>query len=280
MAVQTDIEYADSTVNAQMGCDGCELWTKQVKSCYAGRMTAKYAGQEGWPVAFDKPRLFPGRIETAAKWADLTGTQRPFKPWLDNYPRIIFLNDMGDTFTKSLPLDWLLPYIPVIEQSKHVWLVLTKNASRMVKFFNEVLGYVPANVWPGVSITSRKTITRLDYLLQLPETAIRWISAEPYLAPIGFPEEMFDLIDWLVVGGSSEPNDPPLLPDEVRTLRDQCTGHKTEFFFKQWGEYIYQDGKPVHVGKHNAGRKLDGQHYSAMPVFRPHGQLSLLGGLL
>lgn len=276
MAIQTDIEYADSTVNGQMGCDGCELWTKRVKSCYAGRMTRTFAGRDGWPAAFEKPQIFPGRIEAAAKWADLTGVQRPYKPWLDYIPRVIFLNDMGDTFTSSLPLDWMLPYIPIIERSRHIWLVLTKNASRMVKFFNEVLGYVPPNIWPGVTITGPKTLTRLDYLLQLPETAIRWVSAEPLLAPVTFPEETFDLIDWLVVGGSSEPTDPPLLPDSVRTLRNQCLGRKTEFFFKQWGEYTYQDGRPVQVGKTAAGRKLDGRLHSAMPAYIGHGQLTLL----
>lgn len=276
MSIQTDIEYADSTVNGQMGCDGCELWTKRVKSCYAGRMTAHRAGTSGWPARFEQPQIFPGRIENAAKWTDLTGMKRPYKPWLDAMPRVIFLNDMGDTFTRSLPIDWLLPYMPIIEASKHIWLVLTKNGSRMVQFFNDILGYVPGNVWPGVTITGPKTVTRLDYLLQLPETAIRWVSVEPYLAPIKFPEETFDLIDWLVAGGSSEPKDPPLLPDDVRKLRDHCHGKKTAFFFKQWGEYTYQDNQPVLTGKTAAGRQLDGRLHSAMPAYKLHGQLSLL----
>lgn len=276
MAAQTDIEYADSTVNGQMGCDGCELWTRKVRSCYAGRLTEAAAGRPGWPTAFDKPQIFPGRIEAAAKWADLTGTQRPYKPWLDYYPRIVFLNDMGDTFTKSLPLDWMLPYIPIIENSPHIWLVLTKNGSRMVQFFNTILGFVPQNVWIGVTITGPQTIKRLDYLLQLPDTAVKWISVEPYLTPIVFPDGTFDLVDWLVVGGSSEPNDPPLLPDAVRSLRDRCAGRRTSFFFKQWGEYEYRGDQPIRVGKALAGRLLDGRLHSEMPTYKPHGQLALL----
>jgi protein gp37 len=280
MAIQTDIEYADSTVNGQMGCDGCELWNARNKSCYAGRITEAQKGRKGWPASFTRPEIFPGRIEQAARWPDLTGTQRPYKPWLDMYPRIIFLNDMGDTFTKSLPLDWLLPYISIIENSRHIWLILTKNGSRMVKFFNEVLGYVPSNVWPGVTITSKKTITRLDYLLQLPATAIRWISVEPYLAPIAFPDDMFDLVDWLVVGGASDPDGPPLHPGDVRALRDRCLGKQTSFFFKQWGECrpleTDDEVRFERIGKAAAGRRLDGRTWSALPQYKPTGQMVLL----
>jgi hypothetical protein len=38
MAKDTKIEWADDTVNAEMGCDGCELWDpkNRVRICYAG----------------------------------------------------------------------------------------------------------------------------------------------------------------------------------------------------------------------------------------------------
>src|SRR5262249_10079569 len=95
-----------------MGCDGCELWNEILHSCYAGRLTERFAGQPGWSDRFDKPKVFLERIDRAIRWPDLTGTtweahkKIPAKPWLDGYPRTICFNDMGDTFTESLPVDW------------------------------------------------------------------------------------------------------------------------------------------------------------------------------
>src|SRR4051812_33920511 len=107
MGNKTSIEWADSTLNLEMGCDGCELRNDQTDTCYAGKLTDRFAGLTGWPEAFDKPKLFLHRLDGALRWSDLTGKQRPEKPWLNGLPRIIFLDDMGDTFTESLPEDWL-----------------------------------------------------------------------------------------------------------------------------------------------------------------------------
>jgi protein gp37 len=47
MAIHTDIEWCDSSLNLAMGCDGCELWNpaRGVKHCYAGVLTGKYGGR-------------------------------------------------------------------------------------------------------------------------------------------------------------------------------------------------------------------------------------------
>src|SRR5690242_2116818 len=106
MGIATDIEWCDSTLNLEMGCDGCELWNPKagINICYAGQVTERWGGKRGWPDSFEEPKLFLDRLEPALAWPDLTGKERPHKPWLDGLPRLIFLNDMGDTFTESLPL--------------------------------------------------------------------------------------------------------------------------------------------------------------------------------
>src|SRR3712207_7534850 len=46
-------------------------------------------------------RSFPGRMAEAALWSDLTGTDRPDKPWLNGMPRLIFISDMGDALSEK-----------------------------------------------------------------------------------------------------------------------------------------------------------------------------------
>jgi protein gp37 len=191
MGQHTKIEWADDTVNAEMGCDGCELWDPKndIRICYAGVMTEQKLSKgprKGWPAAFDKPTIFPDRIAKAARWNDLTGTARAgtdrykAKPWLDGMPRVIFLKDMGDTFTASLPLDWLAPYLPVMAESPHYWLFLTKRAKQQQEF--SVRHQLPPNVWCGVSITSQQDL-RLRHLMQTRAT-VRWVSYEPMLSAV------------------------------------------------------------------------------------------------
>lgn len=115
MAIKTGVPFADSSCNPIMGCTGCELYPDH---CYAAKLCTRYAGQKGWPKSFNEPEHFPGRIEKALKWSDLTGKPRADKPWLNNYPRIIFVNDMSDGFCPDVnPNEWLLPHLPAIAES-------------------------------------------------------------------------------------------------------------------------------------------------------------------
>jgi len=75
-------------------------------------------------------------------------------------------------------------------------------------------------------------------------------------------------------------------PDWPWDLRDQCNTYGTPFFFKQWGEWLpvsqsgdgwgniplgvklaYFGAKPIaRVGKHRAGRLLDGREWNQVPA--------------
>lgn len=343
----TRIEWTDSSINAMMGCDGCELWNPKVgiENCYAGTLTARYAGSKGWPKAFNQPTMFPERLQKALNWSDLTGKERPDKPHLNDYPRLIFLDDMGDTFTESLPIDWLMSHIPAMERSPHIFQFLTKRPKRMVKFFKQ-LGRIPANFWLMTSITSQETIGRVSDLLRLKEVdraAILGLSVEPLLGPVDLsgylgggyvrisagkiePMKVNNKpIDWVIVGGESGPGARPMHLEWARKIRDDCMAAGVPFFFKQHGEWINKleiadliDGRwrvrpewmPVTqgkrwgclsidgeyrpetttwngrqndpqddyevivygVGKHAAGRLLDGREWNEMPQTLRHAQ--------
>jgi len=231
VAEHTAISWCDSTLNLMMGCDGCELWNGARQSCYAGVMTAKYAGQMGWPEAFETPRVFPQRLDVGVHWKGLAGTSRPEKPWLNGMPRIVFLNDMGDTFTESLESNWLAPYLPRMDTSPHQWLVLTKRAVRAKRFFE--LFDAPSNLWLGVSVTTQATAdARIPALLDTPRIATRFVSVEPMLEPIVLEAYLEDL-DWVIIGGESGPDHRPMPRAWATDLLRQCRDMGVPAFFKQ-----------------------------------------------
>lgn len=94
----------------------------------------------------------------------------------------------------------------------------------------------------------------------------------------------------VVLGGESGPGARPMAPDWVRKVRDECKAAKVPFCFKQWGEFVpekvcvagiegmcqmpkrgtavheWPDGTwSVRVGKHVAGRTLDGREHLELP---------------
>lgn len=104
------------------------------------------------------------------------------------------------------------------------------------------------------------------------------------------PNRNRENLDWVVAGGESGPNARPMHPDWARELRDQCSAAGVPFFFKQQGEWAFGGGHATHaltgggtlralargddalgdwpclrVGKHSAGRLLDGVEHNAYP---------------
>jgi len=231
MGKETDIEWCDSTLNLQMGCDGCELWTAKVRNCYAGQLTERYAGHNaGFPKAFNEPVIYPDRLAPALAWKDLTGTKRPDKPWLDGLPRMIFLNDMGDTFTESLPLDWLAPFLPQMAGSPHQYMLLTKRGERLRQFSE--LHPLPPNVWPGVSVTSQANIGRLASLLKVCGGGPKWASFEPLLGQVEFLSTLIETkYEWC------ERIPPPVL------LRMASRGEEPEFPWLELAIFGGESGK-------------------------------------
>ncbi len=168
---------------------------------------------------------------------------------------------------------------------------------------NAVESYARKNVWIGTSVGVKKTKNRIDALRQIP-AAVRFLSCEPLLEDLG--ELDLTGIDLVIAGGESGATARPMHPDWVRSIRDQCKAAGVRFFFKQWGEWLpledadeifceedvakmksgdlFRDGTfftgddiaaslsldvecMVRVGKHNAGRILDGREWNEMAGF-------------
>ena len=235
MGIRTDISWCDSTLNLQMGCQGCELWTSKVHSCYAGLMTREFAGRKGWPASFDQPAIFPERIKAAQSWSDLRGVVRADKPWIPpEMPRLIFLNDMGDTFTDGLSVDWLAEFVPALESTPHIYMILTKRPRRMLRFFDR-LGRVPEKFCPGVSITDETTArARLPLLRELDAHPI-FVSFEPMLGPayLSLHLSIEIGISMFIFGGESGHGFSVLDLDALQFNIDECRNYGVRVFVKQ-----------------------------------------------
>jgi protein gp37 len=154
---------------------------------------------------------------------------------------------------------------------------------------------IPRNAWFGTSVEDQAAANaRIPHLLRVP-AAVRFLSCEPLLGPVDLariPVEggavcalrgarpAYPSVDWVIVGGESGHGARPMHPDWARSLRDQCQAAGVAFLFKQWGEYwpagrsivegkdmvLFGDEPMYRVGKHVAGRMLDGRTWDEYPV--------------
>jgi protein gp37 len=155
------------------------------------------------------------------------------------------------------------------------------------------------NVWLGTSIESDEYCWRANDLRATP-ASVRYLSLEPLLSSL--PSLDLSEIDWVIAGGESGPKARPVHPAWVRSIRDRCINAGIAFHFKQWGEYgpvttpesgdVWVPGEGTHerhpwrpgtadatpgqcadsghavmrrVGKHRAGRILDGRTWDEFP---------------
>ena len=229
------IEWTEATWNPVTGCrkvsPGCA-------HCYAERLAERFRGVPGHPYeqGFDL-RLWPERLEIPLNWRQ---------------PRLIFVNSMSDLFHEEIPLDFIKAVFDVMDRAHwHTFQVLTKRHERLAELAPKLEW--PLNVWIGVSIENKRWVCRADYLRQVQDAAVRFISAEPLLGPL----VGLDLagIDWLIGGGESGPRHRPVKEEWLIDLRNRCLAAGVPFFFKQWGGARPKSG----------GRELEGKIWSEMP---------------
>jgi protein gp37 len=300
MADKSGIEWTEASWNPIAGCG---VLSPGCTNCYAmreagGRLrsSAKFAGltqpSKAGPVWTGEVRLWEPALDQPLRWAK---------------PRRIFVNSMSDLFHESVPHEWIARIFAVMRDApQHTYQILTKRAERQRDFMQWwVMQHVeqpPSNWWLGVSCEDQpRANLRIPQLLAT-WAAVRWISAEPLLGPVdvmrwltqrnvyrgdtvsGFLDYT-EALDWVVIGGESGPGARPMHPDWARSIRDQCQAAGVPFFFKQWGEWMFDervgqklmraDDQPhpiderwsmIRVGKKAAGRELDGRTWDDCPL--------------
>ena len=244
MADKSSIEWTGSTWNPTTGCDrisaGCD-------NCYALTLAKRLKAMGNAKYQTDgDPRtsgpgfgvqIHPDALDIPRRWRQ---------------PRVVFVNSMSDLFHAQVPNDFIHQVFDVmLETPRHTYQLLTKRPKRVARMAAGLPW--PPNVWMGVTVENAETRWRADELRKVP-SAVRFISAEPLLAPL--PDMDLDGIDWLIAGGESGRGFRPVEEQWLVDLRDQCAEAGTAFFFKQWGGVRPKTG----------GRELQGRTWSEMPV--------------
>jgi protein gp37 len=260
VTAETDIQRCDSSVNPVMGCQTCELSTPTRKTCYAGVLHLQHRGNKGYAKKFEAPEVFPGRMAKAAGWEDLTGLRRLEKPWLDGSPRLIFVSDMGDALSSTVPFHYLEN--EVIEQvmtprgRRHRWLWLTKQPEQAAKFSKWLRGLHiawPRNLWVGTSVTMKSKVGRVRHLLDVgDEHTVRFVSIEPQWEPVDL-SAWLPKLDWVIQGGESGKIAKPFDLGWADDLRTGCRKAGTAYFLKQLGAHVVDKGKRLELEDGHGG---------------------------
>lgn len=288
MGAESSIEWTDHTFNIVWGClkvsDGC-------KNCYAETLAKRYGFDVWGPAKTTERRVMSDTYwRQPVRWnavAEKAGKRAR-----------VFCCSMADVFedhptnerernTRLWPLIEATPWLD--------WQLLTKRPENIARMVPDAwLAKPRRNVWYGTSAEDQQRLDeRLPHLLAVP-AQVRFLSCEPLLGPLdlklfrigmtgwGISAPLFLGLHWVIAGGESGPGARPMHPAWARSLRDQSVAAGVAFHFKQWGEYTpyyeavdpaagklimseYPNGGLKRVGKHAAGRLLDGREWSEFP---------------
>ena len=181
--------------------------------------------------------MFEGRMDKAAKWKDLAGTEREGKPWMNGIPRTIFVGDMGDLFSVSIPDDYIQEVVQKsVSASQHIWILLTKRPKRMSEMFGSGSCVEDCkNLWGMTSVTNRVSLKRIDWLKKS-NFHVKGLSVDPLMEDIPDIGPHMDGIDWVVVGGMTGSGAIPVTNMKwIGRVVAACHNRRVPVFVKQIG---------------------------------------------
>jgi len=227
--------------------------------CYASQLHRTWnthGTNPGYAPVFEQPTQFPGRMVQAARAPSLIGVARPDKPWLGGAPRLWFISDMGDALSRNIPFEYLQKEIVEVVTSEegqgHLWLWLSKRPGRMAQFGRWLARRDipwPDNLVAMTTITSRKSLSRIDQLRQVP-AKYRGLSIEPLWEGI-VPD--LSGIDWVIVGGESGGSARRFDLEWAESLQEQCAREGVAFFLKQLGRHPFRGGVELNLADRHGG---------------------------
>lgn len=212
-----------------------------------------------------------------------------------NACEVVFVGSITDLFNADFPERYTELEFHFFEKYKqHIYIILTKRPDRMATFVKEHYTDngrpLPDNIILGVSITggaknAQKDHEFCEFLRNIP-CKTRMISLEPMIGQLD-PSVSFKGLQWVVVGGCSGADAPPMDPAWAEDALNRAATDGAIPHFKQNGEWAQQsdvgratqkyemisantgpDGPSVDLYRYGvdvAGRKLNGKYYDGFP---------------
>lgn len=279
MGKNSSIEWTHHTFNPWWGCTRV---SPACKFCYAEAWSRR-VGLDLWGAKRRRRFFSDSHWQEPVRWnaeAQATGKRRR-----------VFCASMADVFEERSELaSWRERLWNLIAQTPALdWLLLTKRPDRievMIPWGNKW----PDNVWLGTTAENQVWASRRIPMLLKHAAVVRFLSCEPLLGPIDLSPWLkngrkHEGVDWVIAGGESGHKARPMNPEWARSLRDQCVHAGIPFHFKQWGHWRPDTSAApknakrvqlssstgaaltlVRLGKHGAGRVLDGRTWNGVPA--------------
>jgi protein gp37 len=247
MGKETKIAWADSTVNAWIGCAKVG---PECLNCYAEAQEKRF-GRAVWGV--NTPRYKTITAEGSARKLNREAAEAGKRSR-------VFMSSESDFFDAHPDcVPWRKEWWDIVKECKNLdWLILSKRTQLIPSM-------VPPDFYSGEyrhvnlggSVGVKASLSRLDDLRAVPDWGgLRFVSAEPLLEPLGTIN--LSKIDWIIVGGESTPSNRfrPMQEDWVQEIKDQAEAQGTVFFFKQ---------DAARQGKHS--HEFQGKQHYNLPMF-------------
>lgn len=257
MGENTKIAWADDTFNPWVGCQkvgpGCD-------HCYAETLNKRY-GHDNWGAGKARRRTTAANWRKPIKWnreAEAAGKRRK-----------VFCASMADVFDNAVPDEWRDDLFALIRETPWLdWILLTKRIGNVAKMLPADWGSGYPNVWLCITVVNQEEYDRDLLKLAAVPAAVRGLSVEPQLGPIDLAlmgtlprdlgwgyTDVAAAVDWVITGAESGHGARPYDEDWARSLRDQCSGYPTAFFYKQ----RIENGRKVETPE------LDGRRWTEFP---------------
>jgi protein gp37 len=251
---ETQIEWTDATWNPVAGCS---IVSAGCRNCYAMEMAKRLdamgaAKYSGLTRRSGKRTIWNGIVREDNEALAIPRRWRK--------PRKIFVNSMSDLFHEGVSISFIKAVWDVMRSTPHHhYQILTKRPERMREVVRDNIVDVLPNVWLGTSVENAESVSRIDYLRDVP-AAIRFISFEPLIGPVG--RINLTGIHWAIVGGESGRFARPIRESWIDEIYKQCVSADSAFFFKQWGTWGADNKKR---SKKANGRIYRGKTWDEMP---------------
>jgi len=117
-------------------------------------------------------------------------------PYKLKRPSRIFCGSTIEMFHQDIHGDWLRQIVKVIKENPH-------HVFQFLYHFSPHRGVFPYNCWLGLTVTSYIDAQKALMFSETYPDHLKFISFEPLLGDPNIPEEVFENIDWVIIGAET-----------------------------------------------------------------------------